>query len=83
MPKLKALVSDIFSYAPLQFNIQVIVMLSEAIRNLQDISENLETPLGKPRRISDDGIKIDLGKNGCGVWSGVNWLRKGVGGGML
>jgi hypothetical protein len=34
----KALVTSIFSYAPLQFNIQVTVMLPEAIPNLQDIS---------------------------------------------
>jgi hypothetical protein len=36
--KTKKLYSAIFSYAPLQFNIQVTVMVLEAIRNLQDIA---------------------------------------------
>jgi hypothetical protein len=26
-------------------------------------------PLGRPRRRWEDGIKMDLGKIGCGVWS--------------
>jgi hypothetical protein len=37
-------------------------------------------PLGRPKRRWEDGIRMDLRKTGCGVWSGFNWLRIGTGG---
>jgi hypothetical protein len=37
--------------------------------------------LGRPRRKWEDGIRMDLGETGWGVWSGLNWLRIGTGGG--
>jgi hypothetical protein len=29
----------------------------------------------------EDGIRMDLGKIGWGVWSGFNWLKIGANGG--
>jgi hypothetical protein len=29
------------------------------------------------------GIKMDLGENGWGLWSGFTWLRIGTDGGLL
>jgi hypothetical protein len=40
-------------------------------------------PLGRPRRRWEDGIRIDLGEIGLGVWIGFDWLRTGTGGGLL
>jgi hypothetical protein len=40
-------------------------------------------PLGRPRRRWEDGIRMDLGENGLGVWTGLDWLRTGTGGGLL
>jgi hypothetical protein len=40
-------------------------------------------PLGRPRRRWEDGIKMDLGEIGWGVWSGFIWLRIGTVGGLL
>jgi len=40
-------------------------------------------PPGRPRHRSEDNIKMDLQKVGCGVWTGSNWLRIGTGGGHL
>jgi hypothetical protein len=41
-------------------------------------------PEGKsPRRRWEDGIKMDLGEIGWGVWSGFTWLRIGTVGGLL
>jgi hypothetical protein len=36
-------------------------------------------PLGRPRRKWEDGIRTDLRF----VWIGFDWLRIGIGGGML
>jgi hypothetical protein len=40
-------------------------------------------PLGRPRRRWDDNIKMDLQGVGCGVWTGLSWLRTGTGVGHL
>ena len=37
-------------------------------------------PLGRPRRIWEDNIKMDLQEVECGVWTGSSWLRIGTGG---
>jgi hypothetical protein len=37
-------------------------------------------PLGRLRRRWEDGIRIDLGVIGWGVWIGLDWLRTGTGG---
>jgi hypothetical protein len=45
-----------------------------------------KSPLGRPRRRWEDGIKMDLGEIGWGwggVWSGFTWLRLGTVGGLL
>jgi hypothetical protein len=39
-------------------------------------------PLGRTRRIWEDNIKMDL-QVGCGVWTGLSWLRIETGGGHL
>jgi hypothetical protein len=39
--------------------------------------------LGRPRRRCEEGIRMDLGKIGWGVWSGLNWLRIGTGAWLL
>jgi len=40
-------------------------------------------PLGRPRRRWEDNIKMDLQEVGCGVWTGLSWLRIGTGDGHL
>jgi hypothetical protein len=40
-------------------------------------------PLERPRRRWEDGIKMDLGEIGWGVWSGFTWLRIEIFGGLL
>jgi hypothetical protein len=40
-------------------------------------------PLGKPKRILEDNIKMDLQEVRCGVWTGLSWLRIGTGDGHL
>jgi hypothetical protein len=40
-------------------------------------------PLGRPRRRWEDGIRMDLGEIGLGVWIGFDWFRTGTGGGLL
>jgi hypothetical protein len=40
-------------------------------------------PLGRPRRRSEAGIKMDLREIGWGVWSGFTWLRIGIVDGLL
>jgi hypothetical protein len=37
-------------------------------------------PLGTPRRRDKDDIKMDLQEVGCGVWTGLSWLRIETGG---
>ena len=32
-------------------------------------------PLGRTRRGWEDNIKMDLQEVGCGVWTGLSWLR--------
>jgi hypothetical protein len=38
--------------------------------------------VGRPRRRWED-IKMDIQEVGCGVWTGLSWLRIGTGGGHL
>jgi hypothetical protein len=40
-------------------------------------------PLRKPRHRWEDNIKADLQEVGCGVWTGLSWLRIETGGGHL
>ena len=40
-------------------------------------------PMGRPRRRWEDNIKMDLHEVGCGVWTGLSWLRIGTGEGHL
>jgi hypothetical protein len=40
-------------------------------------------PLGRPRCRWEDNIKVDLQEVGCGVWTGLSWLRIETGGGHL
>jgi hypothetical protein len=42
-----------------------------------------ERPLGRPRRRWEDNIRMDLQEVGCGVWTGLGWLRVETGGGHL
>jgi hypothetical protein len=42
-----------------------------------------ERPLGRTRRRWEDNIKMDLQEVGCGVWTGLSWLRIGRFGGHL
>jgi hypothetical protein len=42
-----------------------------------------KSPLGRPRRRWEDGIKMDLGEIGWAVWSGFTWLRIGTVGVLL
>ena len=37
-------------------------------------------PMGRPRHRWEDNIKMDLQEVGCGVWTGLSWLRIGTGG---
>jgi hypothetical protein len=39
--------------------------------------------LGRPKRRWEDGIRMDLGEIGLGVWIGFDRLRIGAGGGLL
>jgi hypothetical protein len=39
-------------------------------------------PLGRPRRVWEDNIKMDLREVGWGVWTGSIWLRLGTDGGL-
>jgi hypothetical protein len=41
-----------------------------------------KSPLERPRRRWEDGIKMDIRGIGCGVWSGFAWHRAGTGGGI-
>jgi hypothetical protein len=40
-------------------------------------------PMGRPRHRCNDNIKMDIQEVGCGVWTGLRWLRIGKGGGDL
>jgi hypothetical protein len=40
-------------------------------------------PLGRPRRMWEDGIRMDLREISLGVWIGFDCLRIGTGGGLL
>jgi len=40
-------------------------------------------PLGRPRCRWEDNIKMDLQEVVCEVWTGLAWLRIGIGGGHL
>jgi hypothetical protein len=40
-------------------------------------------PLERPRRRSENGVKMDLREIGWGVWSGFTWLRIGIIGELL
>jgi hypothetical protein len=40
-------------------------------------------PLGRTRRRWEDNIKAKLQEVGCGVWTGLSWLRKETSGGHL
>jgi hypothetical protein len=40
-------------------------------------------PMGRPRDTWGDIIKIDLQEVGCGVWTGLSWLRMETGDGHL
>jgi hypothetical protein len=39
-----------------------------------------KTPLGRPRHRWEDNIKMGLQEVGCGVWTGLGWLRIETGG---
>jgi hypothetical protein len=32
-------------------------------------------PLGRPRCRWEDNIKVNIQEVGCGVWTGLSWLR--------
>jgi hypothetical protein len=40
-------------------------------------------PLGIPRRRCEDNIKMEVRKWDVGAWTGLSWLRVGIGGGQL
>jgi hypothetical protein len=40
-------------------------------------------PLGRPRRKWVDNIRMDLGEVGRVMWTGLVWLRIGIGGELL
>jgi hypothetical protein len=41
-------------------------------------------PLGRPRRRwEEDNIKMDVQEVEWGAWTGLIWLRIGIGGGLL
>jgi hypothetical protein len=42
-----------------------------------------KSPLVRPRRRWEDGIKMDLEEIGWGMWNGFTWLRIGTVGGLL
>jgi hypothetical protein len=39
--------------------------------------------LGRPRRRWEDNTKMDIQEGGCGVWTGLSWLRIETVGGHL
>jgi hypothetical protein len=41
------------------------------------------SPVERPRRRWEVNIKVDLQEVGCGVWTGMSWLRIETGGGHL
>jgi hypothetical protein len=43
----------------------------------------VKRPLGRPRGRGEDNIEVDLQEVGCGVWTGLSWLRIETGGGHL
>jgi hypothetical protein len=43
----------------------------------------VKRPLGRPRRRWKDNIKMELQEVGCGVWTGLSWLRIETGGGHM
>jgi hypothetical protein len=42
-----------------------------------------KSPLGRPRRRLEDGIKMEFREISWGVWRGFSWLRTGTVGGLL
>jgi hypothetical protein len=42
-----------------------------------------KSPLGRPRRRLEEGIRMDLKEIGLGVWIGFDCLRTGTVGGLL
>jgi hypothetical protein len=42
-----------------------------------------KSPLGRPRRRWVDNTTMDLKEVGCGLWTGLGWLRIETGGGHL
>jgi hypothetical protein len=40
-------------------------------------------PMGRPRRRWEYNIRMDLQEVGCGIWTGLSWLRIETGGGHL
>jgi hypothetical protein len=42
-----------------------------------------ERPMGRSRHRCEDNIRMDLKEVGCGVWTGLGWLRIETGGGQL
>jgi len=40
-------------------------------------------PLGRPKWIREDNIKVDLQKAEWGALTGLTWIRMGTGGGLL
>jgi hypothetical protein len=40
-------------------------------------------PMGRPTCRWEDNIKTDLQELGCGVWTGMSWLRIETGSGHL
>jgi hypothetical protein len=47
------------------------------------VKHERKRPLGRPRHRYENGIRMDIWEIGFWVWSGFNWLRIGVGGGLL
>jgi hypothetical protein len=43
----------------------------------------VKRPLGRPKGIWEDWIRMDHRETGWGVWSGFSWLRIGTAGGIL
>jgi hypothetical protein len=58
-----------------------VVCMGEDGKVYKVLAENLEgkIPLGIPRRLWEDGIKMDLEETGWGVRSGFTWLRTETG----
>jgi hypothetical protein len=40
-------------------------------------------PLGRPRRRWENNIKMEIQEVGCGTCTGLSWIRKGTGRGLL